>query len=162
MNKLLYFAYGSNLHPLWLRSRTPSAKLISVETLSGYALGFNKHGLDDSGKCNIVFSNRDDDLVHGVVYEFNAEEKSVLDEAERGYQQHNIEVGRHANVLVYIADDPVDDYSMPYSWYRDIVLAGALLHDFPEHYLQHIRSFDAKKDPDREREQRHRTIVKLA
>ena len=100
--------------------------------------------------------------MHGAVYEFNALEKSVLDEAERGYQQHSIEVGKHSNVLVYIADDRVSDYSMPYSWYRDIVLAGALLHDFPEHYLQHIRSFEAKKDPDLEREQRHRSIVKLA
>ncbi len=160
MSELLYFAYGSNLHPLWLKSRTPSAEIVSIETLKGFALSFNKHGLDDSGKCNITKSAQADHVL-GVVYRFKAAEKSVLDEAERGYQEHSIVVGRHENVLVYIADDPVEGYSSPFSWYQDIVLAGAGLHGFPDHYLQHIRTFTAKQDPDSERETRHRTIVEL-
>ena len=160
MSELLYFAYGSNLHPLWLKSRTPSAEIVSVETLVGFSLSFNKHGLDDSGKCNITETSQDDHVL-GAVYRFQAEEKAVLDEAERGYQEHSIAVGAHENVLIYIADDPVEDYSSPYSWYQDIVLAGAGLHGFPDPYLQHIRAFTAKPDPDSARDLRHRTIVEL-
>ena len=53
-------------------------------------------------------------------------EKVVLDEAERGYQEEIIQIGAYENVLVYIADDPVEEYSSPYSWYQDIVIAGAM------------------------------------
>ncbi len=159
MNKLLYFAYGSNLHPQWLRSRTPSAEILSAESSPYFSLHFNKHGLDNSGKCNIVRSDDVNDIVRGVVYRFNADEKDVLDEAERGYNHERIQIGEYENVLVYIAEDSVNDYSSPYSWYQDIVIAGARYHNFPEHYITHIRSFKAVIDPDQEREEKHRSIA---
>ena len=159
MSKLLYFAYGSNLHPQWLRSRTPSAEILSTESSPYFNLQFNKHGLDNSGKCNIVKSDHADDVVHGVVYQINADEKAVLDEAERGYSHERIHIGEYENVLVYIAEETVSDYSKPYSWYRDIVIAGAQYHNFPESYIEHIRSFTAIVDPDLEREKKHRAIV---
>lgn len=159
MSKLLYFAYGSNLHPLWLRSRTPSAEILGMECLSYFNLHFNKHGLDNSGKCNIVASDDSEDVVYGVVYEFRADEKDVLDEAERGYEQEIINIGDYENVLVYIAPDPVEGYLAPHSWYRDIVIAGAELHQFPQTYVAHIKSFNPTVDLDEEREHRCRTIV---
>ena len=159
MSKLLYFAYGSNLHPQWLRSRTPSAEILSTESSPYYYLLFNKHGLDNSGKCNIVKSDNIDDVVHGVVYQINADEKAVLDEAELGYSRERIQIGEYENVLVYIANETVSNYSKPYSWYRDIVIAGAQYHNFPESYIEHIRSFTAIVDPDLERENKHRAIV---
>lgn len=159
MNTLLYFAYGSNLHPNWLRSRTPSARLLGRESLSGYELHFNKAGLDDSGKCNIVSSGNASSIIHGVVYEFPAEEKPVLDKAELGYQQQRLQLGEYENVLVYLCEESSLDGKAPYSWYQDIVFAGAAMHGFPEDYLEHIRSFSAKDDPDQQREQRHRGIV---
>ncbi len=159
MSKLLYFAYGSNLHPQWLRSRTPSAEILSTESSPYSILHFNKHGLDNSGKCNIAKSDDADDVVHGVVYQFDADEKGALDEAERGYGQERIQIGEYENVLVYIAEETVSNYSKPYSWYQDIVIAGAQYHNFPESYIAHIRSFEAIVDPDHERELRHRSIV---
>ena len=159
MSKLLYFAYGSNLHPLWLRSRTPSAEILAIERLDKFSLQFNKHGLDDSGKCNIVSSGVDDDVVYGVVYAFSSHEKEVLDVAERGYEQALIQIGNYDQVLVYIAEDTVEGYTSPHSWYQDIVIAGAEYHQFPEEYIDHIKSFSAIDDPDRERELKFRNIV---
>ena len=139
MSKILYFAYGSNLHPHWLRSRTPSAEILSTESSACFNLHFNKHGLDNSGKCNIVKSDHADDVIHGVVYQFNADEKGVLDKAERGYSKERIQIGEYENVLVYIAEETVSDYLEPYSWYQDIVIAGALYHHFPDSYIEHIK-----------------------
>jgi gamma-glutamylcyclotransferase len=159
MNNLRYFAYGSNLHPRWLRSRTPSAEILSKERLPNFSLKFNKHGLDDSGKCNIVSSNVDSDVVYGVVYAFSSLEKKVLDVAERGYEQEFIKIGNYDKVLVYIAKDTVEGYSSPHSWYQDIVIAGAEYHRFPKEYIGHIRSFSAIDDPDPARELKFRNIV---
>ncbi|MFT5350777.1 MAG: gamma-glutamylcyclotransferase [Planctomycetota bacterium] len=159
MNKLLYFAFGSNLHPLWLKSRTPSAVILSKECITHFKLDFNKFGLDDSGKCNIVKTESANDLVHGVVYQFNADEKDVLDEAERGYSQEIMQIGEYENVLVYVAEETTDNYSSPFSWYQDIVIAGARMHDFSESYIDHIQSFNAISDPDQARENRLRAIV---
>ena len=159
MGKLLYFAFGSNLHPLWLRSRTPSATVLSKECLTHFKLDFNKFGLDNSGKCNIVETGNADDLVYGVVYQINTEEKPVLDKAEHGYSQEIMQIGEHESVLVYVAEDATVDYSSPFSWYQDIVIAGALMHAFPQRYIEHIKSFNAIKDPDEERELKHRSIV---
>ena len=159
MSKLLYFAYGSNLHPNWLKSRTPSAKMLGLASLAGYRLHFNKAGLDGSGKCNIVKTTGESEIIHGVVYEFPVHEKSVLDEAERGYQQERIQIGDFSDVLVYLCEQSSLAGKAPYSWYQDIVLAGATMHDFPASYLEHIASFSARQDPDTEREQRFRNIV---
>ena len=159
MNKLLYFAYGSNLHPLWLCSRTPSAEVLGTERLPNFSLQFNKHGLDDSGKCNIVSSSVDSDVVYGVVYAFSSHEKEVLDVAERGYEQEYIQIGNYDKVLIYIAEDTVEGYTSPHSWYRDIVIAGAEYHQFPEEYIDYIKSFSTIDDPDQERELKFRNIV---
>lgn len=159
MSKLLYFAYGSNLHPNWLRSRTPSARLLGPARLTGYRLHFNKPGLDDSGKCNIIRSTPDRDAVHGVVYEFPLTEKPVLDAAEKGYQERFLDIGEYRDVLLYHCEESSHDTHAPYSWYQDIVIAGAMLHSFPDAYLAHIRSYESKDDPDSERELNFRRIV---
>lgn len=159
MSKLLYFAYGSNLHPNWLRSRTPSAEILGTASVQNLNLHFHKGGVDSSGKCNIVRSDSADDVIHGAVYQFDASEKGVLDVAEEGYRHERMNVGEYDDVLVYIAQDGIDNTLSPYSWYRDIVVAGAQYHAFPEVYIAYIKSFKAIVDPDQERERRHRSIV---
>jgi gamma-glutamylcyclotransferase len=159
MSKLLYFAYGSNLHPNWLRSRTPSAEILGTVICPNLNLHFHKGGVDDSGKCNIIHSDSADDVIHGAVYQFDAHEKDVLDAAEAGYEEESMDLGEFKNVLVYIAKDGIDDGLQPYSWYQDIVIAGAHLQGFPQDYIAHIQSFTATNDPDQERETRHRSIV---
>nr|MDQ2697092.1 gamma-glutamylcyclotransferase [Pseudomonadota bacterium] len=85
---LKYFAYGSNLHPLRLRERVPSATVLGVAELAGWRLRFHKRGQDRSGKCNIIPTGRSGDRVIGVIYAMAAADKDKLDAAEglgKGY-----------------------------------------------------------------------------
>lgn len=160
MSNLLYFAYGSNLHPGWLRNRVASAEKLSTEYLNNWKLRFHKRSLDRSAKCNIVKTDSLDDLVHGVIYQFNSNEKEILDKAEGGYRHEKMQIGKFDNVLVYLANkEKINDNLLPYTWYKDIVIAGAQYHNLPEEYIEFIKSFKATIDPDQEREKKQRLIV---
>jgi len=160
MSKLLYFAYGSNLHPNWLRNRVQSAEPISNVSIKNWRLYFNKLSKDGSAKCNIIQTNSSDDIVHGVIYQFNSNEKKELDTAEGGYIPEMMQFGKFDNVLVYIAKkEKINDNLLPYTWYKDIVIAGAQYHNLPEEYIEIIKPFKATIDPDQEYEEKQRSIV---
>jgi hypothetical protein len=84
-----YFAYGSNMLTRRLRQRVPSARFSAVTTLAQHVLRFHKLSIDKkgnrSGKCNVRFTGRDEDVVYGVVFNIDRKEKQKLDEAEDGY-----------------------------------------------------------------------------
>jgi len=161
MNKLLYFAYGSNLHPNWLRKSVPSATSIRNVSFNNWRLYFNKHSSDDgSAKCNIIETDSSDDVVHGVIYEFNSEEKKKLDSAEGRYYSETMPFGKFDDVLVYLAKkERIKDNLLPFTWYKDIVIAGAQHHKLPEEYISFIESFNATTDPAQERDKKNRLIV---
>lgn len=62
MGKLLYFAYGSNLHPRWLRNRVHSAEELNTVYLQNRKLHFHKRSSDRSAKCNIVKTDSSGDI----------------------------------------------------------------------------------------------------
>jgi gamma-glutamylcyclotransferase len=72
-----YLAYGSNLHPLRLTLRVPSARVIGVVEMPGYMLEFHKRSIDGSGKCLIYTEQGEHHKMYGVLYEFDAREKPV-------------------------------------------------------------------------------------
>lgn len=159
--KLLYFAYGSNLHIRWLNNRVVSAVPVARVVLKNRKLQFNKRSnSDNSAKCNIIKTGEITDMVHGVIYEFDANEKNILDKAEDGYQGKIITIGRFAEVLLYeAASENIDDVLLPYTWYKDIIITGACMHCFPDKYIEYIKSFPAISDPDPNREKMNRAIV---
>ena len=53
MEIINYFAYGSNLHPMRLMERVPSAKFVGTVEIKKYRLTFHKKSIDDSSKCNM-------------------------------------------------------------------------------------------------------------
>ena len=160
MSKLLYFAYGSNLYPNRLYKRVTSATFISNASLKGWKLYFHKKSNDESAKCNIVKTDSLEDIVYGVIYRFNSNEKVKLDRAEGGYNPEKMPIDKFNDVLVYLAkEEKIDDNLLPYTWYKDIVIAGAKFHKFPEIYIAFINSFNAVIDLDQEREERERLII---
>lgn len=80
MASLYYLAYGSNLHPLRIVQRVPSAKPVDLIELPGKSVYFHKRGTDRSGKCNITDGGSD--AAYAVLYEFSADERAALDAAE--------------------------------------------------------------------------------
>lgn len=151
---MLYFAYGSNLYSKRLKSRIPSATTVAVVSLPNYQLFFDKRGTDGSGKGNIRKTN--DSIVHGIIYEIKAEEKVALDRIEgTGYDDVSLQIPVESElikVFTYMAKESHTDHSLsPYSWYKNLVIAGAKEHELPQAYINEIQEVEAIKDPEEER-----------
>jgi gamma-glutamylcyclotransferase (GGCT)/AIG2-like uncharacterized protein YtfP len=163
---MLYFAYGSNMHPERLRRRVPSREAIGVTELAGYTLAFSKRGRDGSGKCTLIETEQRTARVHGVLYRIDPVHRVHLDEAEGlgfGYEALSVEVSierdRH-RAFTYIAQaGHVDRTLMPFDWYKALVVEGARHHGLHEAYLDVLRAVPAIEDPDAERSALHREIL---
>ncbi|MEN8160588.1 MAG: gamma-glutamylcyclotransferase family protein [Myxococcota bacterium] len=159
-----YAAYGSNLHPLRLQERTPSARLLGTEALAGFAIRFVKRGRDGSGKCTLVESTASS--VHVAVYEIEDAEKPRLDALEglgRGYSLATLELPRLGRCLTYLGQpEHLDPTLAPYSWYKELVLVGCEVHRFPEAYVREIAVIESVVDPDPERHELHMALVRRA
>lgn len=146
-----------------MRGRASSARRVAAATLPGYALRWSKKGVDGSGKCTIAVSPRDAIGVHGVLYGLSAKEKAELDVTEglgTGYDEDSVTVEtpagpRQATTYVAAASH-VDDSLTPYSWYRDLVVAGAVEAGLPDDYVRRLATAEAQQDPDAHRETRNR------
>jgi gamma-glutamylcyclotransferase (GGCT)/AIG2-like uncharacterized protein YtfP len=152
---LLNFAYGSNMLSARLRQRVPGAHLVGIATLHRHALRWHKVAKDGSGKCDIVAAEPSS-VVHGVLYEIPAHEKEHLDRAEGlgfGYEEKVVQVDFKAGMLTamaYVATN-VDEGILPFTWYRALVIAGAVEHGLPITYVNGLRAIDAKLDSDAHR-----------
>ena len=158
-----YFAYGSNLHTRRLRARTPSARFVAVASLPGHQLRFHKKSdRDGSGKCDAYRTGRAEDVVLGVVWELDPEDKNRLDEIEgvgAGYTVESVEVVTADGALAaftYRAEPHCIDASVrPFEWYKRYVVEGAREHGLDSAYVEGIEGVVADRDPDRERARGH-------
>ena len=97
-----------------------------------WSLHFHKKSNDKSGKCNIVSGG---DGIHVAVFDISVEDKLKLDDIEglsTGYSKLTLSVPGFGDCASYIADEShIDNSLAPYDWYKELVLIGARLHDFP-------------------------------
>lgn len=164
--QLYYLAYGSNLHPLRLVERVPSAKFMFTFALEQFRLLFEKRGQDNSAKCNIRPTGQASDTVYAAMYQISARHKSLLDEFEglgAGYIDQRLQVshqGRCFDCFSYIAQPGhiVSDMK-PYHWYKALVLHGAQHLHFPAAYLSFIAGVDSMPDGDLQREKVHHALI---
>ncbi len=160
---LLNFAYGSNMLSVRLRQRVPGARLVGTATLPGHALRWHKIAKDGSGKCNIVAAEPAS-VVHGVLYEIPAHEKQHLDRAEGlgfGYEEKDVLVECKTGMLkatAYVATH-IDEEILPFTWYKALVIAGAMEHGLPIAYVNELRAIEAKLDADAQRHALHRALA---
>ncbi|MGD2112878.1 MAG: gamma-glutamylcyclotransferase [Gammaproteobacteria bacterium] len=161
---LLYFAYGSNMSTLRLRSRAASACAVAMAWLPGHALRFHKRGRDGTAKCDACHTGHDHDRVYGVVFEIEAHEKPDLDTWEglgSGYEEKQVTVtdaaGARYQAFTYYATH-IDSRLRPYRWYKEHVLRGAREHELPVAYIAAIRSIEAIDDPARDNHGRELSI----
>ena len=92
-----YFAYGSNLHPVRLRERVPSADLLGVVERPAHRLAFHKRSHDGSAKCNLFHTASESDRVYGAIYRLDPGQKKDLDRHEgsgKGYRDAQVRL-RH-------------------------------------------------------------------
>lgn len=157
---MLYAAYGSNLHPQRLRSRTASARLLGTAYLADWSLRFHKRSVDRSGKCSIAMGRSG---VHVAVYELSASDKQLLDRIEgvgKGYTDVTIEVPGFGRCATYIAaESHVDEALVPYDWYREMVLLGCRELALPQDYVARIERVAATPDPEPQRHEENWRVV---
>ena len=161
----LYYAYGSNLLPRRLLERTPSARVVDIASLEGYALRWHQRSHDGSGKCDVIQVEDAESRVWGVVYEVPLAEKHVLDAAEAlgvEYAERSATVdGRQARHRVIFYQGLIaDNDARPYPWYRSLVLAGAREHAFPADYLDAMARVDTIPDADLARGERFERLAR--
>ncbi|AFY29168.1 gamma-glutamylcyclotransferase family protein [Cyanobium gracile] len=164
MEHCLNFAYGSNMLTARLRQRVPSARPLGVAVLRAHELKWHKVANDGSGKCAIEAAADSNSLVYGVVYAILLGEKHRLDRAEGlgfGYEEQTKTVelaGQFVDVQAYVATR-IDTVILPYSWYRALVVAGAVEHNLPSAYIDGLRRVPVIQDPDQERHAEHMALA---
>jgi gamma-glutamylcyclotransferase (GGCT)/AIG2-like uncharacterized protein YtfP len=162
---MYYFAYGSNMSLSRLRRRVPSAQRVSVASLSRHRLRFHKVSwLDGSAKCDAQSTGLLQDLVWGVVYQIEPEERELLDQAEgvgQGYDRCWVEVRlcnyEPCRAFIYQATR-IDDTLLPFTWYKQHVVLGARENGLPDDYVNLIEAVQAVADRDLERHRRETMI----
>lgn len=164
---LHYFAYGSNLHPVRLVERVPSARFVGTVELTHHDLLFHKKSHDGSGKCNLLRTGAESDRVHGAIYALDPEHKVLLDRHEgkgSGYMDNPLKVqhqGMDYSCFTYLAQPSyIVDHLQPYHWYKKLVLLGALYCQFPHSYVAAIESVKSIDDPDDSRRKEHDVLIK--
>lgn len=161
--RLRYAAYGSNLHPLRLTERLPSARILGRSHVPGLTLRFDKRSCDGSAKCGIDAGGGG---VHMAVYEVSDSERSTLDGIEgvgHGYEPIDLEVPGFGRCFSYKATPSHVQPGLPaYDWYREYVLLGCLLHGFPRDYVAAVASKTVTYDRDAaRRRQNWGTIARI-
>ena len=148
--KILYFAYGSNMCTGRLLSRISSAKPIGRGRLLNKRLVCNKKSKDGSGKANLEDSPGN--VVWGLLYEIDSSDLNKLDKAEEEYQRVTMYVrtneGKLVQAQVYISKRLTK--AIPFDWYKEMLISGAVEHQLPEEYIDFLRHLTSKRDPDRD------------
>ncbi len=163
---LYYFAYGSNLHPVRLLKRVPSAQLVGVVELRQHRLAFQKKSKDGSSKCNLAHTGKESNLVYGAIYELEPVHKVDLDRHEgkgHGYEDGEIALefqGKQYECFTYFAQSShIDNHLNPYHWYKNLVLLGAEYLRFPDAYIRSIEEIESVDDHDDLRRRQHESLI---
>jgi len=150
---MYYFAYGSNMLTARLAERVPTVRPIGPGWLTGHQLHFHLNGSDDSGKCNVLETGDPFDVVHGVLYELDADRLDQLHAAEGApyaFVELDIETGEGTyGAATYRGRAAyLDDTLVPYDWYCAFVINGAREHGLPADYIQRLVAVENRPDSD--------------
>ncbi|MBC6489671.1 gamma-glutamylcyclotransferase family protein [Flavihumibacter stibioxidans] len=165
---MLIFAYGSNMNLNRLTQRVPSAVKVCNVFLPGYKLVCNKVSKKDgSAKANIVKTDNLGELVWGVLFYINSNEKPLLDKAEglgMGYNEDTLTFSDETNnpyvAQVYIADSKtIDNNLLPFDWYKDFIVSGAIQNKLPVEYISQLKSMGFVHDHDEKRRTENYAIL---
>jgi gamma-glutamylcyclotransferase len=106
-------------------------------------------------------------MVVGVIYQIAEEEKERLDSFEflgSGYSESEVQVvsGNKVECAFTYFSDPqyFDETLSPYTWYKELVVAGARFHRIPEGYIREVESIEAVEDPDPIRSENNFRLLK--
>ncbi|MBY0477657.1 MAG: gamma-glutamylcyclotransferase [Chitinophagaceae bacterium] len=164
---MLIFAYGSNMNLNRLTQRVPSAVKLCNAFLPAHKLVYNKISKDGSAKANIAKTDVPAELVWGVLFTIDNDEKPLLDIAEglgKGYNEDTLtffdEINNSYAAQIYIADsNSIDNTLQPYDWYKEFIISGAIQNKLPAEYIVQLQSISCVRDHDEERRMKNYSIL---
>ncbi|MBD3617240.1 MAG: gamma-glutamylcyclotransferase [Gracilimonas sp.] len=167
--KNLYFAYGSNLHPIRLEDRLGKVDFHGIGKLSYTEIHFHKTGSDGSGKATIESSSERSKYVLGAMYELSKSQEKLLDKFESlgfGYNKLIVEVelekGEEITCFTYQGMREYVDYTcQPFHWYKQLVAQGSRFLGFPSEYTNFIENIDSIADLNKKRVNTNERLIKL-
>jgi len=150
-----------------IKNRIDSFQYYSIGYIKEYSLEFHKLSIDTSGKANGFFTGDKKDLIWGVIGEIKDEDKVILDKIEglgKGYNQETVRINLEDNTTldanIYLADTKyIKDDLLPFNWYKEFVLRGAMENNLPNEYIENIKLMKSQKDKNSERSKKNFDIV---
>lgn len=162
---MYYFAYGSNMLHARLARRIPTVKPLGPARLHRHVLRFHQHGADGSGKCNAFMTGREEDIIHGALYELEDKKLPKLHAIEGpGYEfvKQDVETANGpVQAGLYRAHNAwLDDALAPFTWYQAYVVAGAKENGLPGDYINYLENLFARQDTNTFRHLRNRWVLR--
>jgi gamma-glutamyl AIG2-like cyclotransferase len=160
MTTFYYFAYGSNMLTERIKARCPSAEFAGVAYVCGYELHFSKRSKDGSGKATIVENKGHSERLYGALFQIDkSDDLPKLDDAEgNDYERIDdfivvkTDGDKEIEVTTYFAKSgATNEHLKPYSWYKQLVLWGAIQAELPDSYISQLVAIEAISDLDNER-----------
>lgn len=155
-DKILYFAYGSNLDVQQIQKRCPSARFVCKAHLKNHRLDFTRKSINrNCGVADAVHEPGSD--VWGVVYEIDRSEMRALNSAEgykpcrrddlNAYNRRPCQVTKHDSdeapicVQTYFAVKQKKP-PLPGKEYRQLIVEGAKHWELSADYVKKLESIE--------------------
>jgi len=137
---ILYFAYGSNMHPRVMAARCPGARPLGAARLDGWRFFVNKRG-------SAAIWPDPAHSVHGVLWRCRSAHIHALDAYEgvawRNYFRRRLIVagaGTEAGAFVYTGNRHLPGVARP-NYLLSAVIPGARAFGLPGDYIAHLESW---------------------
>ncbi len=137
---MLYFAYGSNMHPGQMAKRCPGCAFVALARLKDHRLTFSRFWGAWGGGGVADIQPSPGSVVEGVVWEITGAHRQTLDDYEdypTSYTRKDVVVetadGRMLTAFAYAAK-PTGAYR-PARRYLEEILEGARAHNLSPDYI---------------------------
>ena len=142
---MLYFAYGSNMHPGKMQERCPGCSFIAAAKFLDHRLAFSRLSATWRGGGVANIQPAAGSVVHGVIWDITEIHRDSLDVYEgypTAYTRKDVVVetfhGRTVTAFAYFAR-PVGEYQ-PSRRYLQQIIEGARAHHLSPEYVAFLEA----------------------
>ena len=146
---MLYFAYGSNMHPGQMRKRCPGCTFVAAATLRDHRLVFSRLWAAWGGGGVADIQPAPGSVVEGIVWDITETHRRALDEYEeypKAYTRKDVVVetfdGRPLTAFAYVAR-PAGIHNPRRRYLRQII-DGACAHGLSPEYIALLEAIPTK------------------
>jgi gamma-glutamylcyclotransferase (GGCT)/AIG2-like uncharacterized protein YtfP len=152
---MIYFAYGSNMDPVQMRTRCAGSRALGPGVLAEHRLCFS-HWSEVRGHAAASIEPAAGEQVWGVLYEMTPGDWTRLhvfeghlgdDHPENGYDLRPVEIAAETEVVAaraYVSrpDPRRPQDGLPSAHYVGLLINGAVSHGLPADYLARLRAIE--------------------